>query len=188
MPFGKGVSRFVLEGAPGQGKSTVTQFLCQMNRLKLLPSRRSELSSVGPLHASARTRTPFRVDLRDYAAWVSGRHPYAKEGEVVPPEEGQRSLEKLPRYASFMALGRASTQATRLAGFPCPRPQRDSTRRFRRSRGYQHARKSCRRNLHRCGPTGRTRVVVTNYCNLAARGLCQFPRLSRRRLGPFRID
>ena len=31
--------------------------------------------------------------MRDYAAWVSGRHPYAKTGEVVSPEEGQRSLE-----------------------------------------------------------------------------------------------
>ena len=93
MPFGKGVSRFVLEGAPGQGKSTVTQFCCQVNRLKLLPSRRSEMSSVGNVHASAPTRAPFRIDLRDYAAWVSGRHPYAKAGEVAPPEEGQRSLE-----------------------------------------------------------------------------------------------
>ena len=92
MPFGKGVSRLVLEGAPGQGKSTVTQYICQINRLKLLPSRRTELDSVIDVHTSAPTRTPFRVDLRDYAAWVAGRHPYAKEGEVVPPEEGQRSL------------------------------------------------------------------------------------------------
>ena len=93
MPFGKGVSRFVLEGAPGQGKSTVTQFLCQVNRLKLLPTRRSELRSIADALASAPTRTPLRVDLRDYAAWVSGRHPYAKAGEVAPLEEGQRSLE-----------------------------------------------------------------------------------------------
>ena len=98
MPYGRGVSRFVLEGAPGQGKSTVTQFLCQVNRLKLLPARRSELGSVQVLHTTAATRTPFRVDLRDYAAWVAGRHPYAKEGEVAPTEEGQRSLE------SFLAM------------------------------------------------------------------------------------
>ena len=36
LPLSRGVSRFVLEGAPGQGKSTVTQFLCQVNRLRLL--------------------------------------------------------------------------------------------------------------------------------------------------------
>ena len=93
MPFGKGVSRLVLEGAPGQGKSTVTQFICQVNRLKLLPTRRTELSSVNDVHSEAPTRAPFRVDLRDYAAWVAGRHPYAKAGEITPPEEGQRSLE-----------------------------------------------------------------------------------------------
>ncbi len=93
MPFGKGTSRFVLEGAPGQGKSTVTQFICQINRLKLLPTRRSDLSSVNEIFVKATTRSPFRVDLRDYAAWVSGRHPYAKQGEIAPPEEGQRSLE-----------------------------------------------------------------------------------------------
>ena len=93
MPFVRGVSRFVLEGAPGQGKSTVTQFLCQVNRLKLLPRHRKELDSIDELHASAATRTPFRVDLRDYAAWVAGRHPYAKAGELIPFEEGQRSLE-----------------------------------------------------------------------------------------------
>ena len=93
MPFGKGVSRFVIEGAPGQGKSTVTQFVCQINRSKLLPARRSDLSTVAEVFTTARTRTPFRIDLRDFAAWVSGRHPYAKEGENILPEEGQRSLE-----------------------------------------------------------------------------------------------
>ena len=98
MPYGKGVTRLVLEGAPGQGKSTVTQFLCQVNRLKLLPPRRTELGSVGSVHSEAPTRAPFRIDLRDFAAWVSGRHPYAKEGEVAPPHDGQRSLE------SFLAM------------------------------------------------------------------------------------
>ena len=98
MPFGKGVSRLVLEGAPGQGKSTVTQFLCQVNRLKILQLSRTELDSVASVHKTAPTRAPFRIDLRDYAEWVAGRHPYAKAGEVIPPEEGQRSLE------SFLAM------------------------------------------------------------------------------------
>ena len=93
MPFVNGVTRLVLEGAPGQGKSTVTQFLCQVNRLNLLPQRRTELDSVGLVHSGAPTRAPFRIDMRDFAAWMSGRHPYAKAGEVAPPEEGQRSLE-----------------------------------------------------------------------------------------------
>ena len=53
MPFGRGVSRMVLEGAPGQGKSTVTQFICQVNRLKLLPARRAELATVSDVHAGS---------------------------------------------------------------------------------------------------------------------------------------
>ena len=93
IPFQKGVSLIVLEGAPGQGKSTVTQYLCQVNRLKLLPQGKSELSSVADEHKSATTRTPFRIDLRDYAAWVSGRHPYAIADEEPSPMGNQCSLE-----------------------------------------------------------------------------------------------
>ena len=68
MPLEKGVMRFVVEGAPGQGKSTVTQFLCQMNRLRLL--QKDELAEIDDFHKIAPTRVPFRVDLRDYATWV----------------------------------------------------------------------------------------------------------------------
>ena len=93
IPVQSGVSRFVLEGAPGQGKSTVTQYLCQLNRLKLLRNRLPELHSVAEEFQSATTRTPFRIDLRDYAAWVSGRHPYAM-GDELPLQKGyQCSLE-----------------------------------------------------------------------------------------------
>ena len=97
MPLAVGVSRFVLEGAPGQGKSTVTQFLCQVNRLRLL-RKGAELDSVEDAHKYGPVRAPFRVDLRDYAAWVTGRHPFAKKGELSAPEEGRRSLE------SFLAM------------------------------------------------------------------------------------
>ncbi len=92
-PYKNGVTRIVLEGAPGQGKSTVTQFLCQVNRLRILPNQKYVLNSIKPIHNSAQTRSPFRVDLRDFAAWVTGKHPFAKSGEHVAPAEGQRSLE-----------------------------------------------------------------------------------------------
>ena len=92
MPLAHGVSRFVVEGAPGQGKSTVTQFLCQVNRLRLL-KKDGELSGVGNEHKYGPVRTPFRLDLRDYAAWVNGRHPFATKSETPVPDEGRRSLE-----------------------------------------------------------------------------------------------
>ena len=97
MPLGAGVSRFVIEGAPGQGKSTVTQFLCQVNRLRLL-QKKYELNPVADMHKAAPVRTPFQIDLRDFAAWVSGRHPFDKTGESIVPAEGLRSLE------SFLAM------------------------------------------------------------------------------------
>ena len=110
MPLWKGVSRFVVEGAPGQGKSTVTQFLCQVNRLRLLKSKH-ELAAVANEHKAAPVRVPFRVDLRDFAAWVSGRHPFANAGEVTVPEEGRRSLESfLVMQVEWLSGGLRITQ------------------------------------------------------------------------------
>lgn len=90
MPIIKGTSKFVLEGAPGQGKSTVTQFLCQVNRLRLLGNQ-GELQSLSNMHTAAPTRVPFRVDLRDFAVWTSGRHPYSDEATMAQGDP--RSLE-----------------------------------------------------------------------------------------------
>ena len=90
MPHIKGVSRFVLEGSPGQGKSTVTQFLCQVHRLRLLGNQ-GELQSLSNKHTDTPTRVPFRVDLRDFALWTSGRHPYSDDASQH--QQDPRSLE-----------------------------------------------------------------------------------------------
>ena len=97
MPLSADVSRFVLEGAPGQGKSTVTQFLCQVNRLILL-NKTEEIQRLDSKHSTGPVRIPFRLDLRDYASWLSGRHPFDTSGESAPPSGGHRSLE------SFLAM------------------------------------------------------------------------------------
>ena len=97
MPLASGAARFVLQGAPGQGKSTVTQFLCQVNRLRLL-KKVYELEGVDKKHTQGPVRAPFRVDLRDYAEWLNGRHPFSKASDAQVPEEGRRSLE------SFLAM------------------------------------------------------------------------------------
>ena len=97
LPLITGVSRFVLEGAPGQGKSTVTQYLCQVHRLRML-KRQSELTKVHDEHTAGPLRVPFRVDLRHYATWVTGEHPFAQPGEEPEPVRGPRSLE------SFLAM------------------------------------------------------------------------------------
>ena len=97
MPQFEGVTRVVLEGAPGQGKSTVTQFVCQIDRLRL-SEKHNELNQVDEVHRIGPARVPFRVDLRDYARWVSGYHPFSKGADDQVPPEGRRSLE------SFLAM------------------------------------------------------------------------------------
>lgn len=97
MPLFPGVTRLVIEGAPGQGKSTITQFVCQVNRLRLL-RKTDDLQTVNDNHKETPTRIPFRVDLRDYASWILGRHPYTTTGDKHPIEVGHQSLE------SFLAM------------------------------------------------------------------------------------
>ena len=101
VPLRAGVTRLVLEGAPGQGKSTVTQFLCQVNRLRLL-KKAFELEAVEDVHKTSMVRAPFRVDLRDYAAWLSGREPYSNSDGLTLSPPTSKSLE------SFLAMQVAS--------------------------------------------------------------------------------
>src|SRR5690606_5320648 len=73
------------EGAPGQGKTTVTQFLCQVHRMRLL-DHTSELELLAEKLRAKDARIPFRIDLRDYASWLSGKDPFsASTEEPLPP-------------------------------------------------------------------------------------------------------
>ncbi len=105
MPAGKGVSRFVVEGAPGQGKSTVTQFICQVNRVRFL-DKKDELSEISEAHKNGIARTPFRLDMRDYAAWVSNRDPFSNTGKTSRRSDGPISLESfLVRHVEVLTGG-----------------------------------------------------------------------------------
>lgn len=55
-----------LEGGPGQGKSTVTQFVAQVHRAKLL-ERSDFLDIISPSLKEAPFRFPIRIDLRRLA-------------------------------------------------------------------------------------------------------------------------
>ncbi len=92
IPRKDGVTQFVVEGAPGQGKSTVTQYLCQINRLRLL-KKDNELANINELHKTGMVRTPFRLDMRDYATWVSGYDPFSISDELVERNDWIVSLE-----------------------------------------------------------------------------------------------
>ncbi|MFD0634814.1 hypothetical protein ACFQ9X_28010 [Catenulispora yoronensis] len=65
------IRRAFLLGVPGQGKSTLGQYLCQIHRAALLPNH----DTSGYPHVDE-PMFPLRVDLKDYAAWLSGSDPF----------------------------------------------------------------------------------------------------------------
>ncbi len=65
-----GVPRILLEGGPGQGKSTVTQMAAQIYREKLLGIQESAEREPA-WQRRARLRLPIRIELRHFAQWES---------------------------------------------------------------------------------------------------------------------
>jgi hypothetical protein len=69
------IERILLEGGPGQGKSTISQYVCQVHRVKLL-NKGVDIEQLPPNIRNASIRLPFKMDLRDIAAWVEKKNPY----------------------------------------------------------------------------------------------------------------
>ena len=66
----RAIPRILLEGGPGQGKSTITQMAAQVYREKILDKRDSELREP-TWHRACKLRIPIRLELRDLAHWIS---------------------------------------------------------------------------------------------------------------------
>ncbi|ASN18492.1 NACHT domain-containing protein [Arthrobacter sp. YN] len=73
--------RVLVEGAPGQGKSTLAQYLCQVHRMHFL-AKEDDLLRIPATHRLTPTRIPFRIDLRDLASWIDGLDPRKASSEV----------------------------------------------------------------------------------------------------------
>ncbi len=69
------VERILLEGGPGQGKSTIVQYICQVHRARLL-NKISDLQLLPEHVKKTPIRLPFKIDLRHIAAWVENKNPY----------------------------------------------------------------------------------------------------------------
>jgi hypothetical protein len=90
--------RCVVEGAPGQGKSTLAQYVCQVHRLRLI-GREADAPEIWARHREGVLRLPFKADLNELATFLAGADPF----ESVPgwggvPADWPRTLE------GFMAL------------------------------------------------------------------------------------
>lgn len=85
--------KIVVEGAPGQGKSTIVQYICQMHRRRVL-GLTEDSSSIPKAHQNGPARLPFKVDLRDLALWLEGVDPFVPgDGEQEKPRQWAKSLE-----------------------------------------------------------------------------------------------
>jgi hypothetical protein len=71
----RNVPRVLLEGGPGQGKSTISQYVCQVHRARLL-NMIGDIDLLPENHRHAPTRIPFKIDLRDLASYVEKKTPY----------------------------------------------------------------------------------------------------------------
>lgn len=72
----KRYNRILLEGGPGQGKSTITQYLCQMHRMRLL-DKQIDIAQLPAGYRNIALKLPFKIDLRDLAIWVERKNPYS---------------------------------------------------------------------------------------------------------------
>ncbi len=84
--------RIVLEGAPGQGKSTITQYICQVHRARLM-DKTLDVERLPERHQVSNLRLPFRIDLRDFATWTGGKNPFSGDPNAALPQDYQPSLE-----------------------------------------------------------------------------------------------
>lgn len=87
-----GLQRIVLEGAPGQGKSTITQYIAQVHRMHFL-GKQDQLDQIDARHRACPTRIPVRIDLRDYSYWVSGNNPFGVGTPSSLPAGTPKALE-----------------------------------------------------------------------------------------------
>ena len=110
----------ILEGAPGQGKSTIAQYICQVHRMRILA--RPGCSAVDPSHLASPLRLPFKVELRDFATWLAGGNPFGTVPGGDSRHESPKSLEgflsALVRYASGGSAFDVSDLQTTLRSSP----------------------------------------------------------------------
>lgn len=88
----KVLNRVVLEGAPGQGKSTITQYLCQVHRMGVLGVLDGE-ARINESHRKTGIRLPFRIDCRDLAGWICNRNPFSPDENLERVDSSPKSLE-----------------------------------------------------------------------------------------------
>lgn len=82
----EGVPFTLVRGAPGQGKSTLSQYICQVHRAAFVP----EPSRTAPLPDLQDPRFPIRFDLSAYASWTRGVDVFDTSSDRPEPRAKSR--------------------------------------------------------------------------------------------------
>lgn len=82
----------VIEGAPGQGKSTLLQYICQVHRIRIL-GKKDDIEAIPQPHRTAPLYIPIKVDLRDLSDWLTGIDPFNADQKHITPDSTTRTLE-----------------------------------------------------------------------------------------------
>ncbi|MFJ4836231.1 NACHT domain-containing protein [Streptomyces sp. NPDC088747] len=97
----------LVRGEPGQGKSTLGQYLCQLHRAAYLGD---EQPRDGRRPFLGRTplpdpRLPLRIDLRDYASWLAGNDPFNDADRPAPARPRRQG--SLEAFAAHLLTARS---------------------------------------------------------------------------------
>lgn len=109
----------VLEGAPGQGKSTLAQYLMQIHRSRILEFA-SEISYLPRYAVDSPIMLPIKLELRDLALWLNGIDPWSARQAVMHhqmPTLETAIVTHIQRYSGGVAFSVADLLAT-LAEMP----------------------------------------------------------------------
>jgi hypothetical protein len=93
----------LVRGEPGQGKSTLGQYLSQIYRSEFVPDEPGN-NIKRPTLSPTSSRVPLRIDLRDYGAWLDGDDPFSETQNTRKAPTRQRRLGGVERFlASFLS-------------------------------------------------------------------------------------
>lgn len=81
----------LVRGAPGQGKSTLSQYICQAHRKSFIP----EAERPDSLPKLDQPRFPIRLDLSDYALWLGGNDVWDHSEDRKQPKAKARKGEQV---------------------------------------------------------------------------------------------
>ncbi|MEU7474376.1 hypothetical protein AB0A63_00215 [Lentzea sp. NPDC042327] len=112
--LGTDVPLTLVRGAPGQGKSTLTQYLCQLHRAAFLDSAVNTLASETDTAKRKLPRVPLRVDLRDYASWLLGHDPFDVAHFAAKPRKSRKTGRSVESFLARLLEAKSGDMTVRV--------------------------------------------------------------------------